>query len=101
MYLYLYFNKCQSTCTLLVLYISTFICTLPHAWFWEIETVGTHEYEQVQVQDDQRAFLENLVYKDGRYEVSLPWVRDPHDVPNHYLLYRPFEAATPETAEEA
>ena len=36
-YLYLYFTKCQSTCTslnvkVLVLYLSTFICTSPHAW---------------------------------------------------------------------
>ena len=54
--------------------------------FWEIETVGTHEYEEVQAQDDQRPFLENLVYKDGHYEVSLPWLRDTRDVPNHYLL---------------
>ena len=50
-----------------------------------METLGTHEYKEVQAQDDQRAFLENLVNKDGHYEVSLPWLRDPHDVPNYYL----------------
>ena len=37
-YLYLYFNKCQSTCTstnvkVIVLYLNTFTCTLPHACF--------------------------------------------------------------------
>ena len=54
--------------------------------FWEVELVGTCEKEKIYHQDDSEPFLRNLAFKDNHYDVSLPWMRDPSDVPSHYLL---------------
>ena len=54
--------------------------------FWEAEAVGTFEQSKVHDQDYSEPFLQNLSFHDNHYEVSLPWIRDPHDVPSHYVL---------------
>ena len=54
--------------------------------FWEVESVGTCEQSKISDHDSSEPFLQNLAFKEDHYEVSLPWTRDPRDVPNHFLL---------------
>ena len=54
--------------------------------FWEVESVGTCEQAKISDHDSSEPFLQNLTFKEDHYEVSLPWTRDPRDVPYHFLL---------------
>ena len=49
--------------------------------FWQLESLGIQQ--QSSSEQDEKLFLRNLRYTNTRYEVGLPWVRDPHDLPCH------------------
>ena len=48
--------------------------------FWEIEGHGIEE----QHGSCNEVFLRNVKFKNGRYEVGLPWIRDCCELSNHY-----------------
>jgi len=71
--------------------------------FWEAEAVGTFEHAKVHDQDYSEPFLQNLSFHDNHYEVSLPWIRDPHDVrctQSLFVVQGPLEDPTTEVVEE-
>ena len=69
--------------------------------FWEAEAVGTFEQSEFHDQDYREPFLQNLSFHDNHYEVSLPWIRDPHDVPSHHFFVQgSLEDPTTEVVEE-
>ena len=49
--------------------------------FWEVEIFGIED-EDDKLLDE--TFLRKLEFKNRHYEVSLPWIRDCSDLPNHY-----------------
>ena len=50
--------------------------------FWDLESLGIKESEQPVFEK----FRENIIFKEGRYEVSLPW-KDQHPLlPDNYQL---------------
>ena len=49
--------------------------------FWQLESLGIQQ--QSSSEQDEKLFLKNLHYTNTHYEVGLPWVRDPHDLPCH------------------
>ena len=49
--------------------------------FWEVDSNGTYSNTQILSLDDKMVLshMENTVqFKDGRYEVSIPWKSEPH-----------------------
>ena len=50
--------------------------------FWELESLGIMKTDK-SVHDD---FKENVSFKDGRYEVALPWKEFHYSLPNNYVL---------------
>ena len=51
-------------------------------WFWDLELLGSNDV-------DQNVFTEfekNIQFKDGRYEVSLPWKENHPLLPTNYHL---------------
>ena len=53
--------------------------------FWDTEALGIQETSNETTENDQ-AFLKDVKYKEGHYEVSLPWIRDYSELPCHYNL---------------
>ena len=54
--------------------------------FWEIENEGTNT-KSVMTADEKKAVKlvqDSIKYKDGRYEVGIPWERDPKCLPDNY-----------------
>ena len=50
--------------------------------FWDLKSLGIKDPEQSVFAE----FEESIQFRDGRYEVSLPW-KDPHPVlPDNYQL---------------
>ena len=50
--------------------------------FWELESLGIHLPDKSTYDD----FAENLCFKEGRYEVSLPWKEEHDPLPDNYQL---------------
>ena len=50
--------------------------------FWELESLGI-EKDNKSLHD---TFKENILFKDGRYEVSLPWKEFHDHLPDNYML---------------
>ena len=50
--------------------------------FWELESLGIRGPEKTV----HNEFVETVTFKDGRYEVSLPWREFHWILPNHYQL---------------
>ena len=50
--------------------------------FWELESLGIHGPERT-VHDE---FVDAISFKDGRYQVSLPWKEFHKPLPDHYQL---------------
>ena len=48
--------------------------------FWELEGIGIHESGTCSDSDVHAKFRESIHMNDGRYEVALPWKRDPHEL---------------------
>ena len=53
--------------------------------FWHTEALGIQETSNEQTENDQ-AFLKDVKYEEGHYEVSLPWIRDCSELPCYYNL---------------
>ena len=53
--------------------------------FWDTEALGIQETSNETTENDQ-AFLKDVKYEEGHYEVSLPWIRDCSELPCHYYL---------------
>jgi len=56
--------------------------------FWKIEAIGIIDKEQVFTRDEQRAvdiFDKTTTFKDGRYEVQLPFRDDAPTLSNNYV----------------
>ena len=54
--------------------------------FWEIENEGTNT-KSVMTADEKKAVKlvqDSFKYKDGRYEVGIPWKRDPKFLPDNH-----------------
>ena len=54
--------------------------------FWEIKNRGTNT-QSVMTSDEKKAIKlvqDSIKYKDGRYEVGIPWKRDPECLPDNY-----------------
>ena len=55
--------------------------------FWEIDTTGLPT-EKARYNEDETNILEmvkkSMQFKDGRYEVSMPWKSDPEKLPENY-----------------
>ena len=50
--------------------------------FWELESLGINDYESTVI----RRFEDSIIFRDGRYQVTLPW-KDPETVlPDNYQL---------------
>ena len=50
--------------------------------FWELESLGIHVPEET-VHD---RFMDSVTFKDGRYQVSLPWRKSHTPLPDNYQL---------------
>ncbi len=50
--------------------------------FWELESLGIREPQKT-IYDE---FADDITFRDGRYEVSLPWKEFHDPLPNNYLL---------------
>lgn len=50
--------------------------------FWDLESLGIKDSEQSVFEK----FKENIAFKEGRYEVSLPWKEQHPLLPDNYLL---------------
>ena len=50
--------------------------------FWELESLGIERADK-SLHD---TFKENISFKDGRYEVSLPWKEFHDHLPDNYML---------------
>ena len=50
--------------------------------FWELESLGIHLPDKSTYDD----FAENVCFKEGRYEVSLPWKEEHDPLPDNYQL---------------
>ena len=48
--------------------------------FWEVESLGIKDHENIEW------FSKEIVFKDSRYEVSLPWRMTHPSLPNNFLL---------------
>ena len=51
-------------------------------WFWELESLGINDLDQNVLTE----FEKNIQFKDGRYEVSLPWKENHPLLPTNYHL---------------
>ena len=52
--------------------------------FWELETIGIIDNMGTSSQVDK--FLSDIVFTEGRYQVSLPWNEGHLSVPDHFVL---------------
>ena len=52
--------------------------------FWELEPI--EDTKQPKLNPPEEMFLTKLRFSGTRYEVGLPWTRDPFDVPDHYQM---------------
>ena len=50
--------------------------------FWDLESLGVKQNEPSVYQD----FQKDITFRDGRYEVSLPWKQSHPTLPGHYEL---------------
>jgi len=53
--------------------------------FWELETIGIMDSMGASSRTDDK-FLSDIVFTEGRYQVSLPWKEGQSSVPNHFIL---------------
>ena len=51
--------------------------------FWNTESIGILEEESDKATP---AFLEEMLFKQNRYEVGLPWKEDHPEIPDHYTV---------------
>ena len=49
--------------------------------FWELEAIGVPTLNEDLVHEK---FVQEITFKDGRYEVSLPWRENSQDLPVNY-----------------
>ena len=50
--------------------------------FWETESIGIVETNH----EFTKSFLSHIQFKEGRYEVALPWQEGHFELPSHYSL---------------
>ena len=58
------------------------LITMLH-WLWNTESIGILEEESDKATP---AFLEEMLFKQDRYEVGLPWKEDHPKIPDHYTV---------------
>ena len=57
--------------------------------FWEIESYGECQNEAEMSRDDESALEKvksSMTFKNGQYQVSMPWKSDKPDLPNNYSM---------------
>ena len=55
--------------------------------FWETESLGIlEETTDASKLSNTGLFLQSIHFRDGRYEIQLPWKENHPDIPNHLSL---------------
>ena len=55
--------------------------------FWEVDFVGDKSEETALTVDEKKAqniVLESMEFKEGRYQIQMPWKKDPKTLPDNY-----------------
>ena len=55
--------------------------------FWEIETCGSETKREILIPKEElviKRFKNSVQFKEGRYEVTMPWKSDAAELPDNY-----------------